>query len=320
VLACENENGEVEAVLPLLGTRGLPFTVESQQLGRRWSSLPRTPTAGPVFTSQDSGLALLQAASEWAGRSRGMQLQIKSQLQFPKELLNDLTFIAWRPTYVLEIPGSKEDLRFGDAHNRHNLKWAVKKAEKLGLRLRLADNETDLHAWYSLYLQTMRRNSVPPRPLCLFVAMWRNLVAQGLMRLQLAEQQESGSRRLVAGSIFLTFGDTTWYAFTGIGDKDFALHANDLILWHTINESCGTDVHWFDFGEVAEDHPELARFKTKWGARPKEQYRYLSVGPRSSHGNDWKLPGILMRIVRRIWRRVPIKVTAQLGDWIYSRL
>src|SRR2546426_6424369 len=40
-LACEDSNGQLRGVLPLFYTRGL-FT------GRRFSSLPRTPVAGPL--------------------------------------------------------------------------------------------------------------------------------------------------------------------------------------------------------------------------------------------------------------------------------
>jgi len=213
-----------------------------------------------------------------------------------------------------------EELRFGDARNRHNIKWAVKKAERYGLRVRIAETERDLHAWYPLYVQTMRRNFVPPRPLRLFVAMWRNFVPSGLMRLQLAEHQDGQQRRLVAGSIFLISGDTILYAFTGVGDKDLGLHSNDLILWHSISEACGTGIRWFDFGEVSEDHPQLIRFKTKWGAQPKDQYRYYSGDQVRSNGSYFNSRGVLMGLVSAIWRRLPLPVTAQLGDWMYSRL
>lgn len=319
VLACENENGDLEAVLPLAHTLGLPFRIGRQEVGRRLSSLPRTPIAGPVFARLDSGVALLQAALARARESR-MQLQIKSQEKFPTDLIDGLTCTPWRPTYVLEIPSKKQELRFGDARNRHNIKWAVNKAANQGLRVRFADTEADLRAWYPLYLQVMRRNVVPARSLRLFVALWKNFMSQGIMQLRLAEQWQGERRRLVAGSIFLTFGDTVWYAFTGIGDMDLGLHANDLILWHAINDACGTGVRWFDFGEVAEDHPELVRFKTKWGAQPREQYRYYSGGL-AAHANDRSKPRPgLLRTASKLWQRLPLRVTERLGTWAYSRL
>jgi hypothetical protein len=324
VLACENRDGRLEGVLPLLYTRGLPFNIGRQQMRRRLSSLPRTPLAGPVFTSAESAILLLRAAVSHVKAESCTQLQIKSKTKLATTTLqNDLLLTIWRPTYVLEVPELPEDFRFGKARNRHNIKWAVKKAEKQGVRVRDADNEHELRAWYSLYLQTMRRNVVPPRPLRLFLAMWRNLVPKGLMRLQLAEQFTGCQRRLVAGSIFLRFHDTVWYAFTGVADKGLVLHPNDLILWHAINGACGTGIRYFDFGEVAEGSPELVRFKTKWGARPKDQYRYYFGDTEScsdNANNKWKSRCLTTEVLSRIWQYLPLQMTARLGDCIYSRL
>lgn len=316
VLGCENRNGELVGVLPLLRTRGIPLRIGAQQTGRRFSSLPRTPLAGPLFTSEDAGKLLLQEAANRA-RAERAQLQIKARDQLPATAVGELVCTNWRPTYVLEIPERREDLRFGDARTRHNLKWGVKKAEQNGITVRLAKNESEVIAWYSLYLEAMRRNCVPPRPLRLFVAMWRNLASQGIMRLHLAEQ--AYRQRLVAGSIFLTFGDTIWYAFTGIADRDLTLHANDLILWHAIHAACGSGVRCFNFGEVSEDHPELVRFKTKWGARAMEQYRYYSSDP-APQNNGSKSKGRAMHFANKVWQRLPLRITQQLGDLIYSRL
>jgi hypothetical protein len=283
VLACQNAAGDLEAVLPMMYTRGLPFNIGTQQTGRRLSSLPRTPAAGLVSSSSDATTMLLRFALDKAD-AEGIQLQIKCSRELPVEPVGGLVHTTWRPTYVLEIPECREDLRFGDARNRHNLKWAVKKAEKKGLGIRPAESEAELRAWHPLYLETMRRNVVPARPLRLFLAMWRELSPRGLMQLQLAEHVDGNQRRLVAGSIFLKFGETIWYAFTGVADRDLSLHPNDLILWDAIHSACGTGVRWMDFGEVSEEHPELVRFKTKWGSRPQPQHRYYAGGAIAESG------------------------------------
>jgi CelD/BcsL family acetyltransferase involved in cellulose biosynthesis len=65
-LACEDFDGALRGVLPLFRARGLPFRVEGQGSGRRLTSLPRTPVAGPVATDRDATLALVTAAVERA--------------------------------------------------------------------------------------------------------------------------------------------------------------------------------------------------------------------------------------------------------------
>src|SRR5271167_4654152 len=51
-LACENQNGELRAVLPLYCTTGFPFALGRNATGARLSSLPRTPMAGPLSLDQ----------------------------------------------------------------------------------------------------------------------------------------------------------------------------------------------------------------------------------------------------------------------------
>jgi len=319
VLACENEAGDIKGILPLMYTRGLPFNIGDQQTGRRLTSLPRTPDAGPVSCNDDVSAMLLRFALAKA-RAECIRFQVKSTCNLPTESVEGIVQTNWRPTYVLEIPERHEHLQFGDARNRHNLRWGVKKAEKGGLRIRTADSEAELRAWYRVYLATMKRNIVPPRSLRFFLAMWRELASQGLMQLQLAEQVGDNQRRLVAGSVFLKFGERIWYAFTGVADRDLPLHPNDLILWNVIHSSCGTGIRWMDLGEVPEEHPELVRFKTKWGAQPVPQYRYYAAGAIPEGAAATKLTAHRGGLLRLCWRHLPLGVTAQLGNLIYSRL
>ena len=75
-----------------------------------------------------------------------------------------------------------------------------------------------------------------------------------------------------------------------------------------------------NLGEVPDEHPELVRFKTKWGAEPKRQYRYYA---REANDEIVGAPKVITHTVaflRRCWQRLPLGVTAQLGDLIYSRL
>ena len=51
-LACADENGQLNAILPLFYTKGLPLKIGPVASGRRLSSLPRTPVAGPLALNQ----------------------------------------------------------------------------------------------------------------------------------------------------------------------------------------------------------------------------------------------------------------------------
>jgi hypothetical protein len=77
------------------------------------------------------------------------------------------------------------------ALNSH-IKWAVNKATRLGVKVREAQTERELQVWYGLYLQTMRRLVVVPKPYRFFQLAWQRLRPRGLLRLLLAERCEAG--------------------------------------------------------------------------------------------------------------------------------
>jgi hypothetical protein len=63
-LACEDSSGQLQGILPLYYLRGI-FT------GRRYSSLPRTPVAGPLAYNDQALAALTRAAFERVRDERG---------------------------------------------------------------------------------------------------------------------------------------------------------------------------------------------------------------------------------------------------------
>lgn len=339
-LACADENGQLTAVLPLFYTKGLRFRMGPVATGRRLSSLPRTPTAGPLAFSKQAEARIIEYAVELA-RSQRAQLEIKTHQSDLTGSPQSLSCVSWRPTYVEDLPSPTESeswhnswenlrlprtctscegcrrLRFGNAKRQHRVNWAVSKAIKLGLTVREAETEEDLERWYQLYLLTMRHNAVPPRPYRLFQSLWSGLQPTGGMRLLLAEQQKLGVKRIVAGSILLEFGQTVFYAFTGCAPEDFGLHPHDVLQIEGIRGACRRGFRWYDFGEVAEEHETLMQFKTKWGGSPQPLYRYYSP-PRAEPASEGD--SRLASVGRRVWRHLPTKATSVLGDLIYRRM
>lgn len=319
-LACENSDGQLMAILPMCYTRGLPFNIGGQVTGRRLSSLPRTPVAGPLSIDPEATRAVIHASVERARQESGVQLQIKTQSPDLVGSVDGVVQAPWRCSYLLELPSDPAQLKFGNSVTRHRIKWAVNKATKLGLQVRAAEDESELRLWYELYLDAMRRNTVPPRPYRFFQALWRLLHPSGLLQLLLAERANGVQRTILAGSIFLRYGPTTSYAFTGCRKKDLLLHPNDLIQWNAIHTACRSGFRWYDFGEVPEEHQQLATFKSKWGAEPSPLYRYYYPPLPSAASSERPFVKSLHQLGGAVWSRLPLGLTARLGDRIYSYL
>lgn len=318
-LACEDRAGQIRGVMPLLKTRGLPFNWGAQVLGSRLSSLPRTGMAGPLSLDPQASAALINDAIERVRGEPGTRLQIKVLANELDGLVGDVTGIPWQFTYVLELPEQSQQLRFGNSRNHGRIKWAVQKAVKSGVEVRPAETESDLQAWYRLFLDTMRWHAVPPRPYRFFKFCWETMRPQGLMRLLLAEQHQAGRTRLLAGSIFFMFNRTVTYAYSGRHREFLSLRPNDAIQWHAIHDAHRNGFRRFDFGEVPGENESLADFKTKWGAEPRQVYRYYYPAL-AEMGSGVSKPGPARRIAEDAWRQLPLKVTSVLGDWIYGYL
>ena len=353
-LACEDDQGELQGILPLLPTRGFPLRWVRNQVHRRLSSLPRTPLAGPVANNEAALAALLRAAVERVKALPGYQLELKTMIPGLEQLVPELQCIQWRGTWVRGLPTNEEPerdligdqtrtpracskLSFGSSRQNHQVKWAVNKAKRQGVFMRPVSDKGELERWYNLYLILMRRHAVPPRPLRFFERLWDELQPLGMMELVSADlgdpdvyEDETDSTRapanaapgkMVSGSIQVQFGHTAFWAFTGSTEDSTRLHVNDLTLWHCMHESCRQGYDWFDLGEVAENHPELVQFKAKWGTLLKPMYRYYYPALSLSEEEEQKAPeSKLFQLAASVWRKLPLPVVALLGDWIMSYL
>ena len=363
-LACEGSDGVFQGVLPLLLTRGLPLRLSRHQVGRRLSSLPRTPLAGPLASNSQALAALLRAALQLVQGEPNLQLELKTTTPDLDKIVPELQCVRWRDTYVRGLPTNENPaidvaghecrivkscescdtcrvLRFGSSRENHQVRWAANKATRQGISLRPARDEDDLRTWYQIYLRTMRRNAVPPRPFRFFQQLWKELQPLGHIELLLAERDEnrpdassgiadseswtmnrcSDHLETVSGSIFLQFGQTVFWAFSGSDERNSNLHANDLTLWRYLHNSCKLGYKWCDLGEVAESHPELAQFKAKWGTFLQPMYRYYyPAWFRSAETEADSAFGLVTRAAKPVLRQLPLRAVAALGDCIFRYL
>lgn len=309
-LACEDEHGALHGVLPLFYRRGL-------LRGRQLWSLPYTPIAGPLARSRAAVGALVRAAAELAGDTAGQRLQIHSEL--PDLAVNDVPFLRvdWYPNYVIDLPDRSEALRFSKSRRR-----GIAKAVRAGVRVRDAERVTDVHAWYDLYVQTLRRLGHPPLPLSLFEAAWTHMRSQGLLRLLLAERSAGGRTELLAGAVLLHGSTTVTDQFAADRVDARQYHPSDLILGQAINQAWEAGYRRYDLGSAAPDQTGLQQFKEVWGARARPLFRYFH--PPTDWGTRLSSPRSRTRGQARLaaacWRRLPPAATRPLGRWIHRYL
>ena len=319
-LACEEPDGTLSGILPLMVTRGLPLGIGGASAGRRLSSLPRTPVAGPLGTSQAVLRALVEAAMARA-RAAGLRLQLKASTTLD-DVIPGLQGAPWRVSYVKALPDDPDRLRFGKSKNHTGIMWAVRKAQREGLRVREAVTEADLRDWYRLYLDVSRWRGIPARPYRLFQAAWEQLRPGRFLRLLLVHRNESGRDVLLAGSMLLMLGDTTFYAFNGRLREALPLRPNDLLQWQAMRDAAAAGYRWYDLGEAEEGNEGLTRFKAKWETETRTLVRYHSPPVRCDDIEYRRLADRSWSgcLALGAWHRVPLRVTAFAGDQVYRFL
>ena len=306
-LACEDAVGELIGVLPLVLTRGVPFHLGGPPGERRLASLPRTPLGGPVARTPEVAAALLDAAVQLARDQRAV-LQVKTVEHGLPDVPTTIQVVPWRKGFVIELPDQPDALRFGNSRNHARISWAVRKAEREGVRVRRG-GLADVAAWHWLYLATMRHHAVPARRRTFFEALLARFGDDA--DLFLAERGE----QLLAGSLFVRSGHTVAYVFNGVDRHSLGLRPNDLLMWHAVHRAVAAGAQVLDLGEVDSANVGLAQFKDKWGAREVRLVRCYSPAPLAD-GRGTGLPARLTPL----WRHMPLPVTAWVGGAVNSYL
>ena len=318
-LVCRDNSGHMVGILPLQFTKGVPFGLGGIAGAKRISSLPRTPVSGLIASNEDIADLLISKANEISKNKSNHRLQIKSFNDNLNSNIKDLSKHFWREVYFTDIPKYPEEIRFGNSKNHSTIKRAVNKAIKSGVTIKYSDSEIDLLAWYKLYLDTMKFHTSPPRSLGFFKSLWNNLKSKGLMQLALAELEDGGGKRIIAGSIFLNFNKTVVYAFNGSNRKDFELRPNDLIHWTIIHDAQKNGFEVYDLGEVANGQDGLAAYKQKWASRILKMYHYYcpDLNEKNEENIDSDISGMLLK---NVWNILPLKITSIIGSQISKYL
>jgi hypothetical protein len=316
-LALTGADGTLEAVLPLMASRGLVS-------GTRLRGLPVVPHSGPVGTSIEAEAALIAAACRIADE-RGAALTINSRTAGYADHVPGLRGNAKNPTWVTSLPSDAGALRAGWKKGSNNLFRNIAKSEKAGVRVREGQGDSDLRDFYRLYLATMRRHRSLPRAWKQMTLDQALLGPSGVFRLFIAEHES----RPVAAAIFHAYGDTVDLLYNGSDESARDLRPNFALYWHAISWAIENGFRRFDWGEAMEGGP-LSRFKAQWSAEPVADYRYdYSAGGqpaesradrlRNSH-DAFDMPGERSRRQRLLdgaWQRTPLTLTRAAGSVVY---
>jgi CelD/BcsL family acetyltransferase involved in cellulose biosynthesis len=177
-----------------------------------------------------------------------------------------------RCAHVLDLAGGDEVVWKGFANSRRR---AIRKAEKSAVEVELDTSGRLLPEFFELYAQNEARwaeQQHEPALLAKFRTRFRDTIGKWQA---IARHLDGGCHQYLArldgrpiASIIVLFGGNAHYT-RGAMDKDLAgpVRANDLLMWHAIQDACAAGAPMFHLGESGRS-PSLSEYKERFGARP----------------------------------------------------
>ena len=178
---------------------------------------------------------------------------------------------ALTQTWIVDLRGGR-DAAWDGMEGR--ARTTVRKAERAGLTVRVADGPRDLDEYYRLHLDTVARTGIAPHPKAYFERIWQDFMGSGTARVLVAEH----AGRVVAARNFAVFkgASVCWTAASDAHALD--LGANSLLQWRAMEWMVDAGIEWSETGEAfpaarTGKSQGLTMFKASFGGELYPIYR-----------------------------------------------
>ena len=286
---------------------GIPFFRISDILGERIVTLPFSDYCDPLVNDEESWRFLVD------------QLVSEQRPLSVRCLHNDLPLRDKRFTLAKQAKWHRLDLRPGlealwkamhDSTHR-----AIRKSEREGLTVRMAQSEEELRVFFEMHLKIRKyKYGLLAQPYSFLQNIWRHFVDPRHGFLMLAIHED----KIVAGDFFLEWKDTLYYKFNASLHDDLSRRPNDLLIWHGIQEGKERGLSYLDFGLSDIDQEGLIRYKRKFGTEEKT-ISFLDHSPDGGPtGAQKEIKELLRKLTARFTdHRVPDQITERAGEDLY---
>lgn len=290
------QKGRITALIPFM-------EINTALTGKRGVSLPFTDYCDPLLAD---GLVLediVNGLIEYGEQAKWKSFEFRIENPVSAKIPPSSVFYG----HALNIYRNEESIVSGF---RDSTKRNIKKAEKEGVVVTIAQSQDSVKEFYELNCVTRREHGLPCQPYIFFEKIYSHIISKNLGIVVLA----SKDGRNIAGAVFFHFGTRVIYKYGASNRKYQHLRANNLIMGKAIQWYCGHGYHRFDFGRTEQGNDGLLQFKRGWGAReyPINYYKY-DFRQRVFVSDPIKVTGLH----NRIFRMLPLPLLKFAGTVLY---
>lgn len=284
----------------------VPFVLLDDIRGVRLTCLPFSDFCGPLSADERSWEALVDEMATF-----GAPITIRSlRRDFPA---GDSRFaIAGRAHWdAVDLTPGEENLFAGFTSSARR---AIRRASKVGVTVRQATDKEELRRFFQLHLR-VRKNKyrLLAQPFRFFESIWDEFIAKDQGALLLAELEGE----LVAGTVFLDWGDSTYYKFNASDENHPSARANEAVMWAGMLRGIARGCVRLDLGLSDWEQDGLVRYKRKFSSEH-DQITSWSWDPAGREPAS--TGGRLLDHMTRLFTDpgVPDSLTEKAGELLYQ--
>ena len=192
---------------------------------------------------------------------------------------------------------------------KDSIQRKIKRAERESVRYERGNSEQLLEKFYSLFLRTRRRHSLPPQP----IEWFRNLCT--FLSDQVTIHVASYGAQPIASILTLRHRETLVYKYGCSNAEYHNLGGMPFLFWKAIQEAKSLGLQSFDLGRSDSTNPGLITFKDRLGAsRSVLTYRRISAR-RQRATKEHKL-----EFAKRVFALMPDALLTTAGKLLYRHV
>lgn len=294
------QNNRLKALIPFM-------EVKSILTGKRGVALPFTDYCDPILSEDIPHENIFLHLSKYGKEAGWKYIEIRGN----GGLFHDISSSSFYYGHVLGLtPGEKEIYsRFKDTIQRN-----IKKAIKENVGVSINTSAESIREFYRLHCMTRKEHGLPPQPFRFFQKIHEYIISQGHGFIALATH----SGRVIAGAIYLHFGEKAIYKY-GASDRKYQhLRPNNLVMWEAIKWYAQNGFKELCFGRTEPENQGLLQFKRGWGTDEKiiKYFRYSVNKKRFIESNSSNNTGLHTGI----FRAMPIPLSRAIGKVLYKHM
>jgi hypothetical protein len=280
---------------------GLPFARLHDEHGERLSTLPFSDFCNPIDIDGSAWPVLTDVLF-----AEDHPFEIRFLGDPPIDGDNRLVRGSAALWHVIDL---EPDAEHAWAALAGSARRAIRKARDAGVEIRADCDITTLRSFYNLHLDVRKHKyGLFPQPFTFFESL---LETFGERLVLLGAWHDDA---LIAGILYLAWGDTLYYKFNASSISSLEVRPNDLLMWEGMRYAVSSGLKMIDLGRTDADHESLARYKAKYATR---EGSITSV----RHGvfrRDTAVGSLLRPITELLTRPdVPDEVTESAAETVY---